>query len=145
MTASITALKHKINIENAEEAAGRQLVLNDIGFCNLSTGRPIVMAATEQSQQLGAFILIDKLSHQTVGAGMIRFGLRRAANVHWQAIDINREARARLKGQKPFCIWFTGLSGSGKSTIANALDRRLYGMGHRLHPRRRQRAARSQP
>jgi bifunctional enzyme CysN/CysC len=132
VAASITTLKHKINVDTLEEAVGRQLQLNDIALCNLSTSRPIVFLPYDQSRELGAFILIDKLTNETVGAGMIRFALRRAANVHWQALDIDRKARAVQKSQKPFCLWFTGLSGSGKSTIANALDRRLYGLGHHV-------------
>ncbi len=132
-TASVTTLKHKVNVDTLEKTAGRQLALNDICVCNLSLSRLIVFRPYDQDRTLGAFILIDKISNQTVGAGMIRFGLGRAANVHWQSIDIDRGARARQKGQKPFCLWFTGLSGSGKSTIANALDRRLYGMGHHVY------------
>ena len=130
VSASITALKHKVNVDTLEDQAGRQLTLNEIGLCNLATGRPIVFTPYERNRTLGSFILIDKISNQTVGAGMIRFGLRRAANVHWQAIDIDSAVRAKQKGQKPFCLWFTGLSGSGKSTIANALDRRMFALGH---------------
>ncbi len=130
VTASVTALKHKVNVDTLEDQAGRQLSLNEIGLCNMTTSRPVVFMPYEQSRALGSFILIDKISNQTVGAGMIRFGLRRAANVHWQAIDLDSTVRAKQKGQKPFCLWFTGLSGSGKSTIANALDRRLFALGH---------------
>ena len=133
VNASVTALKHKVNVDTLEEVAGRQLELNEIGVCNLSLSRPIAFAPYAENRTLGAFILIDKISHQTVGAGLITFALRRAANVHWQAIDIDRGVRAAQKGQKPFCIWFTGLSGSGKSTIANALDKKLYGMGHHAY------------
>src|SRR5262249_14934300 len=113
-----------------EEMAGRVLALNEIAVCNIALDRPIVFTPYDRNRTLGAFVVIDKIANQTVGAGMIRFGLRRAANVHWQAFDIDRQVRAQQKGQKPFCLWFTGLSGSGKSTIANALDRRLYGLGH---------------
>ena len=130
VTGSISTLKHKVDVDTLEDVAGRSLTLNEIGFCNLSFGRPIVFTPYGENRTLGAFIVIDKISNQTVGAGMIRFGLRRAANVHWQAIDIDRGVRAAQKGQKPICLWFTGLSGSGKSTIANALDRKLYAMGH---------------
>ncbi|MFM9942663.1 MAG: sulfate adenylyltransferase subunit CysN [Hyphomicrobiaceae bacterium] len=133
VNASVTTLKHKVDVDTLEDVAGRRLELNEIGVCNLSLSRPIVFAPYTENRTLGAFILIDKISHQTVGAGLITFALRRAANVHWQAIDIDRQVRAAQKGQKPFCIWFTGLSGSGKSTIANALDRRLYGMGHHAY------------
>jgi bifunctional enzyme CysN/CysC len=130
--ATVTSLKHKINVDTLEDAPGRQLDLNEIAVCNLSTSQPIVFLPYERNRSLGAFILIDKLTNETVGAGMIRFALRRAANLHWQALDIDRTARAIQKRQKPFCLWFTGLSGSGKSTIANALDRRLYSLGHHV-------------
>jgi bifunctional enzyme CysN/CysC len=132
VVATVTSLKHKINVDTLEEAPGRQLDLNEIAVCNLSTNQPIVFLPYERNRSLGAFILIDKLTNETVGAGMIRFALRRAANLHWQALDIDRTARAIQKRQKPFCLWFTGLSGSGKSTIANALDRRLYSLGHHV-------------
>jgi bifunctional enzyme CysN/CysC len=132
VTASITALRHKLDVDNLEEAAAKQLEMNEIGLCNLSVSRPIVFLPYEQCRDLGAFILIDKFTNETVGAGMIRHALRRAANLHWQAVDVDRTARAAQKHQKPFCLWFTGLSGSGKSTIANALDRRFYGLGRHV-------------
>ncbi len=129
VTASVTSLKHKLDVDTLSETAGRKLDLNDIGFCNISTGQPIVFTPYEENKTLGSFILIDKLTNQTVGAGLIRFGLRRADNLHWQPIDIDRQARGLQKGQKAFCLWFTGLSGAGKSAIANALDRKLFDQG----------------
>jgi bifunctional enzyme CysN/CysC len=128
--ASITQLKHKLNVETLDMAVGRNLKLNDIGVCNLSFNRPIVFTPYTENRTLGAFILIDRISRQTVGAGMLQFALRRAVNLHWQAGSVDKSARAEQKAQKPFCLWFTGLSGSGKSTIANALDRRLFELGH---------------
>ncbi len=132
-SATVTALKHKINVDNLDQMAGRELDLNEIGFCTLSFSRPLVFEPYETDRSMGAFILIDKLSNSTVGAGMIRYGLRRAENVHWQALSIDRGARASLKHQRPCCLWFTGLSGSGKSTLANLLERRLHAMGRHTY------------
>lgn len=132
VVATVTSLKHKINVDTLEHAPGRQLDLNEVAVCNLSTNQPIVFLPYQRNRVLGAFILIDKLSNETVGAGMIRFPLRRAANLHWQELEIDQKARAIQKRQTPFCLWFTGLSGSGKSTIANALDRRLYSLGNHV-------------
>jgi bifunctional enzyme CysN/CysC len=108
--------------------AAKSLTLNAIGVATLSTDRPIVFAPYEQSRALGGFILIDKLSNATVAAGMLNFSLRRAQNVHWQAMDVSRERRADLKNQTPLVLWFTGLSGAGKSTIANLVDKLLVRM-----------------
>ncbi len=132
-SATVTTLKHKINVDNLDQMAGRELDLNEIGFCTLSFSRPLVFEPYETDRSMGAFILIDKLSNATVGAGMIRYGLRRAENVHWQALSIDRGARASLKHQRPCCLWFTGLSGSGKSTLANLLERRLHTMGRHTY------------
>jgi bifunctional enzyme CysN/CysC len=128
-TANVTSLKHKINIETLEHVASRQLALNEIGLCNFSFSRPLVFESYEASREMGGFILIDKISNATVGAGLIRFGLRRAENVHWQALSIDRSARASAKHQRPCCLWFTGLSASGKSTLANLLEKRLHASG----------------
>ncbi len=132
-SATVTALKHKINVDNLDQMAGRELDLNEIGFCTLSFSRPLVFEPYETDRSMGAFILIDKISNATVGAGMIRYGLRRAENVHWQALSIDRGARAAMKHQRPCCMWFTGLSGSGKSTLANLLERRLHAMGRHTY------------
>jgi bifunctional enzyme CysN/CysC len=129
-TATITQLKHKINVENLDHIAARQLEVNEIGNCNLSFSRPLVLEPYDTSSSLGGFILIDKMSNDTVAAGLIRFALRRATNIHWQRLDVDRAARSLIKGHKPCCLWFTGLSGSGKSTIANLLEKRLVSRGH---------------
>ena len=107
----------------------KTLALNAIGIANLSTDKPLIFEPYEQNHALGGFILIDKLSNATVGAGMLHFALRRASNVHWQTIDIDREAHAKQKHQKPRLLWFTGLSGAGKSTIANLVQKKLHALG----------------
>ncbi|MGQ0672799.1 MAG: sulfate adenylyltransferase subunit CysN [Hyphomicrobium sp.] len=132
-TASISQLKHKINIDNLDQVAARQLELNDIGMCNLSFSKPLVFDAYTANRATGSFLLIDKISNATVAAGLIRFGLRRATNVHWQALSVDRKARATLKSQKACCLWFTGLSGSGTSTISNLLEKRLHADGRHTY------------
>ena len=124
--ASVQSLKYQINVNNTEHLAVKTLALNDIGVVEIGTTRPIVFEAYGDNRDFGGFILIDKMSHATIAAGMLHFSLRRAQNVHWQASDIDRQAHAAQKNQKPRVLWFTGLSGSGKSTIANALEKRLY-------------------
>ena len=106
--------------------AAKTLDLNEIATVNISFDRPVPFAPYRDNRRLGAFIIIDKLTHETVGAGVIHFALRRAVNVHWQALEVTKPARAALKQQQPRCLWFTGLSGSGKSTIANLLEKRLH-------------------
>jgi len=128
-TAQVTTIKHRINVNTLDKLAATRLELNDIAVCNLSLDRPIAFEPYDVSRDLGGFILIDRITNRTVGAGMIRFALRRADNIHWQAIDVDRHARAALKGQKGQVIWLTGLSGAGKSTIANLVDRRLHALG----------------
>jgi bifunctional enzyme CysN/CysC len=129
----ITALKHKVDVNTLEHIATRTLKLNEIGYCNLSTSEALAFDAYRENRDTGGFIIIDRFSNATVGAGMIEFGLRRATNVHWQALDVNAQARARLKGQEPCVLWFTGLSGSGKSTIANLVEKRLFGEGRHTY------------
>jgi bifunctional enzyme CysN/CysC len=129
-TATISQLKHKISVENLDHIAGRQLDMNEIGHCNLSFSRPLVFEPYDTNSSLGGFILIDKMSNDTVAAGLIRFALRRATNIHWQSLDVDRATRSLIKGHKPCCLWFTGLSGSGKSTIANLLEKTLVSRGH---------------
>jgi len=126
---SVTALKHKINVNTLEHTAARTLHLNEIGACNLSLDKAVAFEPYETSRDLGGFILIDRITNQTVGMGFIDFALRRATNIHWQTLEVSRDARASQKGQRPAVIWFTGLSGSGKSTIASALEKRLYSLG----------------
>ncbi|MBB3694133.1 sulfate adenylyltransferase subunit CysN [Sphingomonas sp. BK580] len=117
--------KYQVNVNTLEQTAARTLELNAIGVATLSLDRPIVFQPYEQSRELGGFILIDKATNATVAAGMIRFALRRASNVHRQPTDVTREKRAALKNQRPAVLWFTGLSGAGKSTIANLVEKKL--------------------
>jgi len=133
VSATVSAIKHKVGIDTAEEVAAKRLESNDIASCNLSLSRPIVFEPFTDCQTMGSFILIDKLTFATVGAGLIDFELRRASNIHWQSMEISKAARASLKSQRPCCLWFTGLSGSGKSTIANLIDKRMMSLGHHTY------------
>jgi bifunctional enzyme CysN/CysC len=126
---SITDIKYRLDINTGAHLATKALGLNEIATVNVSFDRPVPFAPYHENKRLGAFIVIDKLTNETVGAGMIHFALRRAVNVHWQAIEVTKVARAELKHQQARCIWFTGLSGSGKSTIANLLEKRLHADG----------------
>jgi bifunctional enzyme CysN/CysC len=107
--------------------------LNEIGVCNLSLDRPVAFDSYAENREMGGFILIDKLSNDTVGAGLLNFALRRAENIHWQALDVNKQARAALKGQRSCVLWFTGLSGAGKSTVANIVEKRLHALGRHTY------------
>lgn len=129
LTATVHGPKYQVNVNTLEHLAAKTLTLNAIGIANLSTDKPLVFEAYEKSRSLGGFILIDKISNTTVAAGMLHFALRRASNVHWQALDIDRDAHASLKHQKPRLLWFTGLSGAGKSAIANLVQKKLYALG----------------
>ncbi|WP_284948310.1 sulfate adenylyltransferase subunit CysN [Acidisoma cladoniae] len=129
VVASVTALKHKVNVNTLEQVASKQLAMNEIGLCNLSLSQPIAFDPYEKNRETGGFILIDRFTNETVAAGFIHFALRRAQNIHWQAIGIDRAARAAQKDQKAFVVWFTGLSGAGKSTIATIVERRLHELG----------------
>ncbi|MEQ1707120.1 MAG: sulfate adenylyltransferase subunit CysN [Terricaulis sp.] len=129
VSAQITDIKYKINVNTLEHLAGKVLELNEIAVCNISLDQPVAFDAYRANQDLGGFILIDKVNNATVAAGLIHFALRRAQNVHWQKLDVTRESRARIKGQSPAIVWFTGLSGAGKSTIANLVEKRLHAMG----------------
>jgi bifunctional enzyme CysN/CysC len=131
--AQITALKHKIDVNTLEHLAAKTLQLNEVGYCNFSVSQPIAFDPYRDNRDMGGFILIDRFTNATVGAGMIDFGLRRATNVHWQALDVDKNARAAQKGQKPAVLWFTGLSGSGKSTIANLVEGRLLSEGRHTY------------
>jgi bifunctional enzyme CysN/CysC len=128
VTATVQQPKYQINVNTMEHLAAKTLELNAIGVVNLSTDQALVFEPYDTNRRLGGFILIDKLSNATVGAGMLHFALRRAQNVHWQPIEVSRETHARLKNQKPAVLWFTGLSGAGKSTIANLVEKKLVGM-----------------
>ena len=129
VSATIQPPKYQIGINTLEQLAAKTLELNAIGVCTFSTDKPIVFEPYADSKELGGFVLLDKMTNNTVAAGMINFSLRRAHNIHWQAADVNRDAHATLKDQKPLVLWFTGLSGSGKSTIANEVEKRLYALG----------------
>ena len=129
VSATIQPPKYQVNVNTLEHLAAKTLELNAIGVTELTTDRPIVFESYADNRSLGGFILIDKINNGTVAAGMLNFSLRRAQNVHWQAIDISREAHATQKGQTPRLLWFTGLSGSGKSTIANLVEKKLYALG----------------
>jgi bifunctional enzyme CysN/CysC len=125
VSATVQAPKYEINVNTLEHLATKTLDLNAIGVANITTDREIPFSSYEENHDLGGFILIDKITNQTVAAGMIHFALRRAHNIHWQALDIDRESHAAMKNQKPAVIWLTGLSGSGKSTIANVVEKKL--------------------
>jgi len=128
VSATVQAPKYEINVNTLDHLAAKTLELNGIGVVSLSTDKPVVFEPYADNHSLGGFILIDKLTNATVAAGMLHFSLRRAQNVHWQATDIDRDMRASLKNQKPALLWFTGLSGSGKSTIANLVEKKLHRM-----------------
>jgi len=130
---SVTTLKHKLDVNTFEKEPGRKLDMNEIGVCNLSTARPIVFDKYSDIRDTGSFILIDRFTNQTVGAGMIEFALRRATNIHTHAMDVTKARRAGIKAQKPAILWFTGLSGAGKSTIANLVERKLTEAGHHTY------------
>jgi bifunctional enzyme CysN/CysC len=130
VSARVQPPKYEVNVNTLERLAAKTLDLNAIGVAELATDKPIVFEPYAQNRTLGGFILIDKLTNRTVAAGMLHFSLRRAQNVHWQALDVTREAHARLKNQTPRVLWFTGLSGSGKSTIANLVEKKLHALGH---------------
>ncbi|WP_031553532.1 sulfate adenylyltransferase subunit CysN [Parvularcula oceani] len=125
----VSKLKHKIDVNTLAEKPGKTLALNEIAAVNLNLSAPIAFDPYEENRQTGSFVVIDRQTNATVGAGMIDFSLRRAANVVWQDLEVGREERAALKHQRPAMLWFTGLSGSGKSTIANLVEKRLYDMG----------------
>ncbi|HQT53489.1 MAG TPA: sulfate adenylyltransferase subunit CysN [Phenylobacterium sp.] len=131
--ASITEPKYKVNVNTMEHLAAKRLELNEIGVCNLSLDAPIAFDPYAENRDLGGFILIDRISNRTVAAGMLHFALRRSQNVHWQALDVDKAARAALKGQRGRVVWLTGLSGSGKSTIANLVEKKLYAEGRHTY------------
>ena len=128
VSATVAEPKYQINVNTLDHSAAKTLELNSIGVANITTDRAIPFAPYSENRELGGFILIDKITNATVAAGLINFALRRAQNIHWHATDINRDHHANLKNQKPAVLWLTGLSGSGKSTIANAIEKKLAGM-----------------
>lgn len=133
LTASVTEIKHQVNINTLDKQPAKSLELNAIGLCNLSLDRAIAFDPYADNHDMGSFILIDRFSNNTVGAGLINFALRRANNIHQQPLDVNKAARAQLKLQKGCVLWFTGLSGAGKSAIANAVEKRLFSMGQHTY------------
>ncbi|MFZ5782075.1 MAG: sulfate adenylyltransferase subunit CysN [Pseudomonadota bacterium] len=133
VTATVSELKHQIDIDTGLSKAAKQLAMNEIGFANLSLDHVLPFDIYEDNRETGSFILIDRLTNATVGAGMIRFPLRRASNIRWHSFAIDKSARSSIKGHRPAVLWFTGLSGSGKSTIADGVERRLLAMGHHTY------------
>jgi bifunctional enzyme CysN/CysC len=133
VTATVNAPKHSIDVNTLEEKPAKTLELNEVGVTTISLDQRIAFDPYELSRETGGFILIDRISNDTVAMGLIDFALRRAGNIHWQALDVDRKVHADQKGQKPAVLWFTGLSGSGKSTIANALQKKLVAMGRHTY------------
>lgn len=127
--AQVTELKHRIDVNTLEHLSGKTLKLNEIGECNLSLTQRLVFDPYTDNRSMGSFILIDRLTNTTVGVGMIDYALRRSKNVHWQALEVNKESRQKQLGHKSCMLWFTGLSGSGKSTVANLVEKRLHDLG----------------
>ena len=132
-SATILPLKYKVNVNTLEQTPGNELELNEIGVCQLELDRPIAFDPYDQNRETGSLILIDRLTNNTVGAGLLHFSLRRSQNVHWQAIDVDKQAHATLNQHRPCVLWFTGLSGAGKSTIANLVYQRLHAGGHHTY------------
>ncbi|MGO8996969.1 MAG: sulfate adenylyltransferase subunit CysN [Polyangiaceae bacterium] len=133
VAAQVTSLKHKVDVTTFDHIAAKTLHLNEIGSANFALAEPLTFDPYRDNRDTGGFILVDRATNQTVAAGMIDFSLRRASNVHWQAFDVDQAVRAEMKGQKPVAIWFTGLSGSGKSTIANLVERALAAQGRHTY------------
>ncbi|MFN4272208.1 MAG: sulfate adenylyltransferase subunit CysN [Aliihoeflea sp.] len=133
VAATVTDIRHRVDVNDFGKSAARTLEINEIGLCHLSTQAPIVFDAYAENRSTGAFVLVDRLTNRTVGAGTILHPLRRASNIHWQELDIDRAARAAMKNQEPKVLWFTGLSGSGKSTIANLLEKKLHAEGRHTY------------
>ncbi|HEV3155820.1 MAG TPA: sulfate adenylyltransferase subunit CysN [Candidatus Baltobacteraceae bacterium] len=133
VSGQVTEIKHKINVNTLDHLPGKMLELNEIAVVNLALDQAIAFDSYSEDKDLGGFILIDRISNATVAAGMISFALRRSANIHWQTLDVTRQSRAEIKRQKPAVLWFTGLSGAGKSTIANILEKKLYAQGRHTY------------
>jgi bifunctional enzyme CysN/CysC len=133
VTATIAPIKYQVDVDTLAHLAAEKLELNQIGVCELEFDQAIAFDAYVENRDTGGFILIDRLTNQTVGAGMLKFALRRAHNIHIQHVDVDKAARAGLKGQRSCVLWLTGLSGSGKSTIANLVEKRLHAEGHHTY------------
>ncbi len=132
-SATVTDLKHRLNINDFTHEAAKSLAMNEVGVVNIATRSPIAFDPFAENKATGAFILIDRITNATVGAGMILHSLRRAENIHWQSLDVGKRERADMKNQRPAVFWFTGLSGSGKSTIANLLEKKLHATGRHTY------------
>lgn len=130
---TMVAPKYKVNVNTLEHLAAKTLHLNEIGVCNLNLDQPIAFDPYTENRDTGGFILIDRMTNNTIGAGLLHFALRRSQNIHWQAIDVNKDAHAALKGHRPCIVWFTGLSGAGKSAIANLVEKKLHAMGRHTY------------
>jgi bifunctional enzyme CysN/CysC len=133
VNARVTSIKYKVDVNTQAKLAAHRLELNEVGYCNIDLDQPVAFETYGTNPTLGGFILVDRQSHATVACGMLDFALRRASNVHWQHLDVDQRMRAQGKGQQPRCLWFTGLSGAGKSTIANLLERRLAALGYHTY------------
>jgi bifunctional enzyme CysN/CysC len=133
VNATVATPRFRVNVNTLEHQAAQQLELNEIGVCNVTLDSPVAFDPYSENRETGGFILIDKLSNDTVGAGLLHSALRRADNIHWQALDVNRSARSQIKGQRASALWFTGLSGAGKSTIANLVEKRLHALGRHTY------------
>ncbi|WP_292315974.1 sulfate adenylyltransferase subunit CysN [Mesorhizobium sp.] len=133
VSATVTDLKYRVNVNDFAHEAAKSLDINEVGVCNLSTRAPITFDPFAENRTTGAFILIDRITNATVGAGMILHSLRRAENIHWQSLDVGKRGRSDLKNQRPAVFWFTGLSGSGKSTIANLFEKKLFASGRHTY------------
>jgi len=133
MSATVTDIKYQVNVNTLEHTAAKQLDLNGIGVCTLSLNKAVAFDAYKANADTGGFILIDRMTNNTVGAGMLHFALRRSQNIHMQHVDIDKKARAETKVQQPAVLWFTGLSGAGKSTIANLVEKKLYAAGQHTY------------
>jgi bifunctional enzyme CysN/CysC len=133
VNARVTAIKHKIDVNTQAKLAARRLELNEVGYCNIDLDHVVAFDAYRDNHALGGFVLIDRQTNATVACGMLDFALRRSSNVQWQHTDVDKQARATIKGQHPLCVWFTGLSGAGKSTIANLVERRLLALGYHTY------------
>jgi bifunctional enzyme CysN/CysC len=133
VTATVNPLKHKVNVNTLEHLAAERLELNDIGIVELELDQPVVFEEYAKNRELGGFVLIDRITNNTVAAGMLHFALRRSQNVHWQFLDVNKTSRAQLNRQRPCVVWLTGYSGAGKSTIANLVEKKLFSLGRRTY------------
>ncbi|MDT8878320.1 sulfate adenylyltransferase subunit CysN [Halomonas saccharevitans] len=133
VSATVTDIKYQVNVNTLEHTAAKQLDLNGIGICTLSLNKPVAFDPYQESQDTGGFILIDRMTNNTVGAGMLHFALRRSQNIHMQHVDIDKQARALSKAQQPAVLWFTGLSGAGKSSIANLVEKKLHAAGQHTY------------